>query len=161
MRPSYPYIGSPYTGQMISLYWDKALSSWSCDFNWLITDAWHGRSGSTLLHVMSSILVALSHYLNQCWLIFNGVFVISSRNNFPEDITSWNYTITWTNVYFTSVRFCGIHSRAISQRVAQLFLCILNLKITLFMLSPHLPGATELNNSPSVYVLDRHLECFN
>ena len=38
-------------------------SLWPCDTIW-----WH-RSGSTLAQVMTCYLMALSHYLNQCWLI--------------------------------------------------------------------------------------------
>ena len=34
---------------------------------------WRHRSGPTLAQVMPSCLMAPSHYLNQCWLVINGV----------------------------------------------------------------------------------------
>ena len=52
--------------------------------------------------------------------------------------------ITWTNVDFKLVRFCGIHMRAISQWLAKLLFCIMNLKIIFLTLLPHLPGVNEL-----------------
>ena len=53
--------------------------------------------------------------------------------------------ITWTNVDFSLVRFCGIHLRAISLWVLKLLFCIMSLKSILLRLLPHLPGASEIN----------------
>ena len=55
----------------------------------------------------------------------------------------WLGAITWTNVDFSSVRFCGIHLRAISHWVTKPLCCILSLKIILLKLL-HLPGDNEL-----------------
>ena len=38
------------------------------------------------------------------------------------------------------MRFCGIHLRAISKQVPKPILCIMNVKIILLELLPHLPG---------------------
>ena len=51
-------------------------SLWPSDAIW-----WH-RSGSTLAQVMACCLTAPSHYLNQCWLIMNGVLWHSPKTNF-------------------------------------------------------------------------------
>ena len=62
---------------------------------------WRHQSGSTLAQVM-----APSYYLNQCWLIINGVLWNSPYNNFTGsawDISSWyefendNFEITSTS----------------------------------------------------------------
>ena len=45
-------------------------------------------------------------------------------------------TITWTNIDYSLVRFCGIQLRAISQRVPKLLFCIMNLKMSLLKLQP-------------------------
>ena len=37
--------------------------------------------------------------------------------------------ITWTNVDFSLMRFCGIRLRAISQQIPKLLFCIISLKI--------------------------------
>ena len=53
---------------------------------------WRHRSGSTLAQVMACCRTAPSHYLNQCWLIINGVLWYSPCNNFTGsacDISSW------------------------------------------------------------------------
>ena len=42
----------------------------------------HDRTWSTLAQVMACCLMALSHYLNQCWLIIKGVLWYSLGNNF-------------------------------------------------------------------------------
>ena len=42
---------------------------------------WH-RSGSTLAQVLTCCLTAPSHYLNQCWLLINGVLWHSPMTNF-------------------------------------------------------------------------------
>ena len=49
----------------------------------------------------------------------------------------WHQAITWTNVDFSLVRFCGIYLKAISQQVSNIQFCVLNLKIILLKLLPH------------------------
>ena len=44
----------------------------------------------------------------------------------------WCQTNTWTNVDFSTMRFCGIHLRAISQWVPKLPICIISSKIILW-----------------------------
>ena len=51
---------------------------------------WRHRSGSTLVQVMASCLMASNHYLNHCWLINNEVHWHLSEGCFTEtflDIT--------------------------------------------------------------------------
>ena len=55
----------------------------------------------------------------------------------------WHQAITWTNID-SSVRFCGIHLRAISQWETKLLYWIMNLKIIFLKLLSHLPGADDL-----------------
>ena len=43
---------------------------------------WWQRIGSTLVQVMAWCLTAPSHYLNQCWLLTNGVLRHSNEINF-------------------------------------------------------------------------------
>ena len=56
--------------------WEPINSFWHCD-----TILWH-RSGSTFAKVMARCLMALSHYLNQWWLIISEVQWQSPENNF-------------------------------------------------------------------------------
>ena len=46
---------------------------------WPSDAIWRHRSGSTLAQVMACCLMATSHYLNQCWLVINGVYDIHLR----------------------------------------------------------------------------------
>ena len=66
----------------------KKIALWASD------PIWRERSGSTLAQVMACCLTALSHYLNQCWLIISKVQRHSSEDNFTIDTSSinhWNY----------------------------------------------------------------------
>ena len=56
----------------------------------------------------------------------------------------WHQAITWTNVNFSFVRFCGIHLRAISQWVSKLLFYIMSLNVILWTLITELSGANEL-----------------
>ena len=47
----------------------------------------------------------------------------------------WQQVITWTNLYFSLVRFCGIHLGAISQWVPKLLFSLMHLQIHTFILS--------------------------
>ena len=51
---------------------------------------WH-RSGSTWVQVMAWCLVAPSHYLNQCWLIINGVLWPSAETNFLRKCSRYQF----------------------------------------------------------------------
>ena len=53
-------------------------------------------------------------------------------------------TITWTNVHLSSIQFCGMYLRSISQEVFKNSIHIMNEKITLWNVLPHLPGSNEL-----------------
>ena len=55
---------------------------------------------------------------------------IGSGNDLLPDCTK--PFIIWTSVDFSLVRFCGIHLRAILQRVSTLQFSIMRLKIVLF-----------------------------
>ena len=59
---------------------------------------------------------------------------------------AWRHqAITWTNVALSSVRFSGIHLRAISSEIPQLPFTKVSLKITFLKLNWNLPGANELS----------------
>ena len=49
---------------------------------------WRHRSGSTLSQVMACCLMAPSHYLNQCWLIFSKVQWHASEGSFTFDTST-------------------------------------------------------------------------
>ena len=64
-------------------------------------------------------------------------------------VTWCHQAITWTNVEFSLVKFCGIHLRTISQRAPKLLFCIMRLKIILLKLLLHLQGTTEWRGWPT------------
>ena len=47
---------------------------------------WRWRSWSTLVQVMACCLTALSHYLNQCWLIISKVLWLSTEDIIITDL---------------------------------------------------------------------------
>ena len=53
-------------------------------------DIWRHRAGSTLAQVMACCLTALSHYLNQYWLIISQVQSQSPAGNFTRDTSAIN-----------------------------------------------------------------------
>ena len=60
-------------------------------FRWVNTlmpneTIWYDRSGSTLPQVMACCLMAPSHYLNQCWLLFAEVLWSSPESNFTANV---------------------------------------------------------------------------
>ena len=64
---------------------------------WHSDTIWRQRSGSTLAQVMACCLRALSHYLNQCWLIVSEVSDIHLRAS-SQEITQPSITeIIWKN----------------------------------------------------------------
>ena len=81
---------------------------------WLGNSIWRHRSGSALSLVMACCLMALSRYLNQCWLtwlIINKVQCHSSEGNFTKatsaiNCSGWNCqpwpsrSQNWMFVYF-------------------------------------------------------------
>ena len=63
---------------------------------WLSHDIWRHRSGSTLAEVMACYLTALSHYINQAWLITNSQCLKLSQKvvglpvlNLKSEIWNW------------------------------------------------------------------------
>ena len=60
-------------------------SLWPNDAIW-----WH-RPRSTLAQVMACCLMALSHYLNQCWLFISKIQWHSSAGNFTRDTSAINH----------------------------------------------------------------------
>ena len=54
-------------------------------------------------------------------------------------------SITWTNVDLSSVRFSGIHLRAISQKIHQPLISELVWKLTYLKFRSNLPGTNELS----------------
>ena len=52
--------------------------------------------------------------------------------------------ITWTSVYFSLLRLCGIHLRAVLQQVTKLLFCLMSLKIMPLKLLTYRPGNNEL-----------------
>ena len=70
---------------------------------------------------------------------------VTPYNDIDQDCSLPDGNITWTDVDFSSMRFCGIHHKAISQWLPNLLFCIKSLKIIVSKLLPHLPGANELS----------------
>ena len=70
----------------------------------------------------------------------------------------WHQAIIWTNIDLSSVRFCGIHLKTISQEMLKksvdTWMC---LKFVILNSQPHLPGVNELTSwlsmQPGVTVL--------
>ena len=59
-------------------------------------------------------------------------------------LVAWRQqTITWTNVDFSLVRFCGISLRTTVQRAPKILFCMRSWKIILLWLLPHLTGTNE------------------
>ena len=74
-------------------------SLWPNDTIW-----WH-KSGSTLAQVMACCLMAPSHYLNHCWLIFSKVQWHPSESNFTRDTSAIShFKISWKIIY---LKFCS------------------------------------------------------
>ena len=138
---------------------------------------------------MPSCLTTPSHYMNQYWHITQvlwhssegNIMGKSVKNSFPEIrlidlgqhwlrwwLVAWHLqAITWTDVDFSLVRFCGIYLRTISQRVP--LFCVMSFKINglvqerrLSCTNPsklyfqHLPGANELTDLYSILCFMRH-----
>ena len=87
---------------------DVMMFMWCHCFNSLgPSDAiWRQRSGSTLAQVMACCLKALSHYINQCWLIISKVSDIRLRAS-SQEITEPSITeVIWKIKY----RYLKFHS---------------------------------------------------
>ena len=69
------------------------------------------RPGSTLAQVMTCCLTAPSHYLNQCWLIINGVGGYSPESTLMEN----DQDIIQHNVFesYTSKKYSDISKRPV------------------------------------------------
>ena len=63
------------------------------DTMWLSSAIWRQKSGSILARVMAWCLTAPSHYLSQCWHIFNirGFFVVFPWGQFHDDVIKWKH----------------------------------------------------------------------
>ena len=57
---------------------------------------------------------------------------------------AWFWTITWTNVDLSSLRYSGIHLRSISQEISQPSITKISLKINHLKFHLNLPGVSEL-----------------
>ena len=55
------------------LPWGRIFNTCAINSLWPSDVTWQHRSGSWLAQVMACCLMATSHYLNQCWLITEGV----------------------------------------------------------------------------------------
>ena len=66
----------------------------------------------------------------------------------------WHQAITWTNVHFSSVRFCGIHLGAISQGFPKLLSCMMSLEMSLLKIPSHPLVSNQLTNA------DQDLQCY-
>ena len=61
------------------------LNCLSLNCLWPNNNIWYWRFWSTLVQVMTCCLTAPSHYLYQCWLIFNEVLWHSLEGNYTGD----------------------------------------------------------------------------
>ena len=59
-------------------------------------------------------------------------------------VACWLQAITWTNVDLSSVRYCIIHLRAISQMIPQPSIMKISLTMTYLKFHLNLPGVNEL-----------------
>ena len=60
-------------------------------------------------------------------------------------LVAWHHqAITWTNVAFSLIRFCGIHLREILQQVPKQLFCIISLIIFHLKSLSHCPEVNEL-----------------
>ena len=66
--------------------WLTINQHWLVNSLWPSDAIWPQRSGSTLAQVMACCLMAPSHYLNQCWLIFILVPWHSSEDIIIKDL---------------------------------------------------------------------------
>ena len=76
----------------------------------LVRPQWRHMSGSTLVQVMACCLMALSHHLNQCWLI-KEILRHSQRANVLFEYSKYQSRIWVWNLYFLN------HSQIREQRV--------------------------------------------
>ena len=59
----------------------------------------------------------------------------------------WHQAITWSNVDQSSVRSCGIHLRAMSEKMLMISIFDMSIEIADSMLQLHLPGVKELRRN--------------
>ena len=72
------------------------------------------------------LLLTPRHFLTHCGLVTSYDDIELGQHRIRKwFVTWWHQAITWTNVYFSSVRFCGSHPRAISLWVPKLLFCIM------------------------------------
>ena len=71
---------------------------------WPNDSIWQHRSRSTLAQVMACCLMAPSHYLNQCWLIFSKVKWHSVEGNLTRDSKPFNHWNKLEN-YLSKISF--------------------------------------------------------
>ena len=90
----------------------------------LVRPQWRHMSGSTLVQVMACCLMALSHHLNQCWLI-KEILRHSQRANVLFEYSKYQSRIWVWNLYFLN------HSQIREQRVDS--------KHAFFLTNIHLP----------------------
>ena len=57
----------------------------ACDTLWPNDDIWRHRFGSTMAQVIACCLMAPSHYLNQCLILFDNLLWYSPQVNFWEN----------------------------------------------------------------------------
>ena len=64
---------------------------WSLNSFWPNDVIWWHTSESTLAQVMVCCLMALGHFLNQCWLPNNEMLWSSFQGNFYNELTNWGW----------------------------------------------------------------------
>ena len=92
------------TSHYLDQWWRWVNSLWHSD------TIWRQRSGSTLAQVMACCLTALSHHLNQCWLIISEVQWHSYLRYFTRDASIINHWHQFQN-YMCKISFKSLRGQ--------------------------------------------------
>ena len=98
---------------------------------------------STFCHCNSLSCIHFEHNtINSLWSS-DAIWHHRSTSTLVWVVAWWHQTITWTNIDFSSVKFCGIHLRLISQEVLKNLIQTMSSEITILKLLIYLPGANH------------------
>ena len=97
--------------------------------------------------VFGSINRPVAH-ISQCTSSISHNAPFCSRKPSHESMLTQTCVAMWRRqADFSLVRFCGIHLRAISQRLSKIIFCMISLKIILSNLQPYPPGTNDFKTS--------------
>ena len=90
---------------------------------------WRHRSGSTSSQAMACCLTAPSHYLNQCWLITNGVLWYSPYSNFTGSALRYQFMMCQFENYDLEIMATSRKGQWVNWRLAKPLLNFSNILI--------------------------------